>query len=80
MFLRRIMGKASDAKRAERRERSEEHRQARDREKRSQSTRSKVLFVIGVLALAGVVILGVTRRKDTATRVWSAEHGHWHDR
>jgi hypothetical protein len=41
--------------------------------------RSRLLLVVGVLTVAGAVILGVTRRRDSG-RVWSAEHGHWHDK
>ena len=74
------MGNASsDARRAERKQRSEEDRQNRERQKRAQSTRSRLLLVVGVLAVAGAVILGVTRRRDSG-RVWSAEHGHWHEK
>jgi hypothetical protein len=29
--------------------------------------------------VVALVILGVTRRGDSG-RVWSAEHGHWHEK
>jgi hypothetical protein len=66
-------------KREERKQRSEATRLELERRKRAQGVRSRVLMVVGVLAVAGAVILGATRRRD-AGRVWSAEHGHWHDR
>ena len=74
------MGKAtSEARRAERKQRSELDRLERDHHKRSQRTRSRLFLVVGLLAVAGAVILGATRRKDVG-RVWSPEHGHFHDR
>ena len=74
------MGKdAKDARREERKQRSEQDRQLREQHKRALRTRGRLFFVIGVLAAAGMVVLGVTRKRD-ANRVWSAEHGHWHDK
>ena len=70
---------SKDARREERKQRSEAEREHRERQKRAQGVRNRVLLVVGVLTVAGVVILGVTRRRDSG-RVWSAEHGHWHDR
>jgi hypothetical protein len=67
------------SKREERKQRSEAERQARQQRKRAQGMRSRVLIVIGVLTVGGAIILGVTRRRDSG-RVWSAEHGHWHER
>ncbi len=42
--------------------------------------RNRVLVVLGVLAVAAVAYLGVMRRDGGSGRVWSAEHGHWHDK
>lgn len=70
---------SKDARREERKHRSEAEREDRERRKRAQGMRSRVLLVVGVLTVAGAVILGVTRRRDSG-RVWSAEHGHWHDK
>ena len=56
-----------------------QERQHRERQKRSQGIATALLLVVGVLTVAGAVILGVTRRRDSG-RVWSAEHGHWHDK
>ena len=66
-------------KREDRKQRSEATRLELERRKRLQGLRSRVLLVVGVLTVAGAVILGATRRRDSG-RVWSAQHGHWHDR
>ena len=80
----RTMGNAAkdsrDAWREERKHRSELERQDRERQKRSQGSRARMLVVVGVLAVIAVAILGVTRRQTSPGRVWSAEHGHWHDK
>jgi len=39
-----------------------------------------MLVVVGVLAVIAIAILGVTRRQTLPGRVWSPEHGHWHDK
>jgi hypothetical protein len=41
--------------------------------------RSRIFLIIGTLAVIVVVILGITRRQAQTGRVWSEEHGHWHD-
>lgn len=75
------MGKASkDARREERKQRSELDRDLRERQKRARTMRNRMAVVVGVLIVAAVVYLGVTRREGGAGRVWSAEHGHWHDK
>jgi len=75
------MGNASrDARREERKQRSELERQDRERQKRSAGTRKRLLLVIGVLTVLAVAILAATRRQGDSGRVWSAEHGHWHDK
>lgn len=50
------------------------------RQKRAVSMRNRIFVVVGVLAVAVVVYLGVTRRQGGSGRVWSAEHGHWHEK
>jgi uncharacterized membrane protein len=72
----------SNKKREERKQRSEEHREQQERLKRQKQLRSRVMFVFGVLVL---VVAGyfATRRKDGMEKdgkVWSAAHGHWHDK
>jgi hypothetical protein len=75
------MGNASrDARREERKQRSEMERLDREHQKRAQTMRNRAFMVIGVLVVLGVVILGVTRRQGDSGRVWSAEHGHWHEK
>jgi hypothetical protein len=68
------------SKREERKQRAEAERQEREHAKRAQRMRTRVFFIVGVLAVALVVVLGITRKRDTGGRVWSAEHGHWHDK
>ena len=70
------------SKREERKQRSEEHRQQVERQKRLQKRNSRALFVLGVLAVIAAGYFA-TRRKDGDERdgrVWSAAHGHWHDK
>ena len=81
MFFRDRMEKDSkDARREERKQRAELERLERERAKKAQGTRNRMFLVIGVLTVLGVAILGVTRKRDQSGRVWSAEHGHWHDK
>jgi hypothetical protein len=68
-------------KREERRERSEAQKLERARQMRQRVVRSRVMVVVGILA---VIAVAVVLRRQRATpndgRVWSAAHGHWHDR
>jgi hypothetical protein len=80
-FLRDCMGKASkDVRRQERKQRSELDRDVREGQKRARIMRNRMAVVVGVLVVAAAVYLGVTRRDGGSGRVWSAEHGHWHDK
>ena len=67
------------SKRDDRKQRSEAERLERERQKRASGRRSRVFLAIGVVAVAAIVALGVTRRRQ-AGRVWSPEHGHWHNK
>ena len=67
------------SKRDERKQRSEAERLERERHKRAEGRRSRMFLAFGVVVVAALVVLGVTRRRGDANRVWSAEHGHWHD-
>ena len=40
--------------------------------------RRRFFFVAGVVIVGAVAWLGISRRQQ-AGRVWSAEHGHWHN-
>ncbi len=68
-------------KREERRERAEAEKQSRERYQRQKVWRSRLLLVAGVLGLIAVVVITMRRRGDeSGGRVWSAAHGHWHDK
>ena len=71
------MGEMS-SKREERRQRSEAERLERERHKRATGRRSRMILIFGVLVVAAIAVLGVTRSRSDSGRVWSAEHGHWH--
>lgn len=69
-------------KREERRQRADEHREAQERERRRRQWKSRALFAVGALALIAMGFMA-TRRHDgdeSNGRVWSAAHGHWHDK
>ena len=65
-------------KREERKQRSEADRVYREQMKRAQAMRKRFFFVAGVLIVGVVVWLNISRRQQSG-RVWSAEHGHWHN-
>ena len=66
-------------KREERKQRSEAERVHREQAKHAQVMRKRFFFVAGVLIVAVVAWLSIARREQPG-RVWSAEHGHWHDK
>jgi hypothetical protein len=41
--------------------------------------RKRFFLIAGVVAVGVMVWLGLSRRQQSG-RVWSAEHGHWHDK
>lgn len=47
--------------------------------KHAQVMRKRFFFVAGVLIVAAVAWLSLSKPKQQSGRVWSAEHGHWHD-
>ena len=68
-------------KREARRQRAEQDRLEREQGERQRKFRSRLLVVVAILAMLTVGVLSVTRRNDeNAGRVWSPEHGHWHDK
>jgi hypothetical protein len=77
----RSSGPTRPTKREERKQRAEANRAAQERLQRQRQWRSRALIVLGMLALFSVAWL-VMRGGGEAEpgRVWSAEHGHWHDR
>jgi uncharacterized protein HemX len=74
------MGKS---KREERKQRSEEQKAEQERLKKRQNVRARAAIVVVVLGIAAAGWF-VTRRDNGAVRadgkVWSAAHGHWHDK
>ncbi len=66
-----------DGKREERKERAEAARQHAERMKHQRKIRSRVLMIVGALAVITVGVLAA-RRGSQEGRVWSDEHGHWH--
>jgi hypothetical protein len=67
------------SKREERKQRSEAERLFREQSKRAQAMRKRFFLIAGVVAVGVIVWLGLSRRQQSG-RVWSAEHGHWHDK
>lgn len=71
-----------ESKREDRKQRAEAHREDQERERRRRQWRSRAVTVGVLLALIAAGYL-TTRRRDGEERdgrVWSAAHGHWHDR
>lgn len=69
------------SKREARKQRAEEQKEAQERKRRQRTVRSRVIIAAGAIALLAVAFLAL--RKDDAVaggRVWSAAHGHYHDR
>ena len=78
------MGTIEKSKREERKQRSEEHRAELERLNRKRRLQSRVTLVVAVLGLAmAVYVLAARHPKDGEERdgrIWSAAHGHWHDK
>ena len=76
------MSSKREDKREERKQRAEAQREADERHRRRRQLKSRALFAVGALALVAAGFLA-TRRRDGDEkngRVWSAAHGHWHDK
>jgi hypothetical protein len=73
-----------NTKRDERKQRSEEHKAELERLNRNKRFRSRATFVVVVvLALAVAGYFAARHPKDGEERdgrIWSAAHGHWHDK
>jgi len=71
-----------DTKREERKQRAEAQRDAQIRERRQRQWRSRALFAGVVLVLIAMGFLATRRRdgEEKDGKVWSAAHGHWHDK
>lgn len=68
------------SKREERRQRSEAERQRREQQRRQKALRSRLLIVAGLLGVIALSVLAVRGNDEGGGRVWSPEHGHWHER
>jgi hypothetical protein len=69
------------AKREARRQRAALERETKDRRRRQQLVRSRVLIVLGAAAVIALgAFLALRDAPSNTGRVWSPEHGHWHDR
>lgn len=67
------------SKREERKQRAEAERLAREHFQRAKKAQARMFFIVGVLVALGIAALYVTRRGGSG-RVWSAAHGHYHDK
>lgn len=69
------------AKREARRQRAALERENKERKRRRLVMRSRLLFALGAAAVIALgVLLALRDEPANSGRVWSAEHGHWHDR
>ena len=72
------------SKREERKQRSEEQKAELERLKRKKRFRSRATFVVVVLGLVIAASYFVARHpkdgEERNGRIWSASHGHWHDK
>lgn len=78
------MATIEKSKREERKQRSEEHKAEVERFKQKKRLRSRVTMIVAALGLAVVGYLLAARHprdgEERDGRIWSAAHGHWHDR
>lgn len=72
------------SKREARKQRAEAERLQRERQKRQRALKSRLYFIVGALVVVLIVVLYATRDESSsvggAGRVWSPEHGHFHER
>ena len=67
--------------RDERKQRSEAEHAKKEEVARQRKWRSRAVIVLVVLTLAVMGLMSVHRGSDEKDgRVWSPEHGHWHDK
>lgn len=74
--------KRDDQKQRDERKQRAEAEQARKEElTRQRKWRSRAVIVLVALTLAAMGLMSVHRGSDESDgRVWSPEHGHWHDK
>ena len=68
------------SKREERKERADITRQQAERRQRQRKVGARLLMILGAFAVLAVAVLAARRPASGDGRVWSVEHGHWHDR
>ena len=68
------------SKRDERKERADMARQQAERKQKRWKVRSRLLMILGAFAVLALAVLAARRPASGDGRVWSVEHGHWHDR
>ena len=72
------------SKREERKQRSEEHKAELERLKQKKRFQARATIVVAVLGLAVAGFVFAARRpkdgEERNGRIWSAAHGHWHDK
>jgi hypothetical protein len=78
------MATTEKGKREERKQRSEEHKAELERLTQKKRFQSRVTLVVAVLGLAVAGYVLATRHpkdgEERNGRIWSAAHGHWHDK
>jgi hypothetical protein len=70
-------------KREERKQRAEAQRETEEHQRRQRRWRSRAIVAVGALVLIATAFLSTRGHKDgeeSNGRVWSAAHGHWHDK
>ncbi|HSA55105.1 MAG TPA: hypothetical protein VLE53_05340 [Gemmatimonadaceae bacterium] len=72
------------SKREARKQRSEAERLQREHAKRQKAMKSRLYLIVGAIVVLLIGVLYARRDEGSsvggAGRVWSPEHGHWHDR
>lgn len=66
------------SKRDERKQRSEQQKELADRQRSTRRRNRRLFIAVTVLGVAGFLYAARSRERP-AGKVWSAEHGHWHD-
>jgi len=78
------MAATEKRKREERKQRSARHKAEVERLKQKKRFQSRVTFVLAVLVLTAVGFVLASLHPDDGEerngRIWSAAHGHWHDK
>lgn len=74
----------ANTKREERKQRSEEHKAEQERLAKKKQARSRAMFVVVLIVIGAAGYLVTSRHpkdgEERNGRIWSAAHGHWHDR